>query len=182
MHLKTKLLCFTLCFAVLLNGCAGKSGNKSVPEPKKSVDITQYFGRWYEIARYDNWFEDGCESPKADYKWLDKSEGIVSVTNSCMQDGELDIAEGRAKIVEGSNNAKLKISFFGPFYLGDYWVLDHADDYSWSIVGEPSGSYLWLLARTPKLEPELQTMLINKIAELGYDTNMLIYPQQTEEK
>ena len=30
---------------------------------------------------------------------------------------------------------------------GDYWVLDHADDYSWSIVGEGSGRYLWLLSR-----------------------------------
>ncbi len=43
---------------------------------------------------------------------------------------------GKAKVVEGSNNTKLKVSFFGPFYLGDYWILDHADDYSWSIVGE----------------------------------------------
>ncbi|MGH1558310.1 lipocalin family protein [Caulobacter segnis] len=30
---------------------------------------------------------------------------------------------------------------------GDYWVLDHADDYSWSIVGEGSGGILWLLSR-----------------------------------
>jgi CheY-like chemotaxis protein len=27
--------------------------------------------------------------------------------------------------------------------------MDHADDYSWSIVGEPSGRYLWLLHRDP---------------------------------
>ena len=23
-----------------------------------------------------------------------------------------------------SENAKLKVSFFGPFYVGDYWVLN----------------------------------------------------------
>ena len=57
-------------------------------------------------------------------------------------------ARGRAKVVDRLTNAKLKVSFFGPFY-GDYWVLDHADDYNWSIVGEPSGRYSSILAREP---------------------------------
>ena len=38
------------------------------------------------------------------------------------------------------------MSFFGPFWA-DYWVLERAEDYSWTIVGEPEGRYLWLLTR-----------------------------------
>ncbi len=81
-------------------------------------------------------------------------------------------ATGKAKIVSGSNNAKLRVSFFGPFY-GDYWVLDRADDYSWAIVGEPSGRYLWLLHR--KARPGQDTMLSMqaRAAELGYDVKLL---------
>ena len=65
------------------------------------------------------------------------------VINTCRQgavDGPAKVSEGKAKIADpdghGATNANLKVSFFGPFFFGDYWVLDHADDYSWSIVGE----------------------------------------------
>jgi apolipoprotein D and lipocalin family protein len=37
-------------------------------------------------------------------------------------------------VVDVETSAKLKVSFFGPFY-GNYWVLDHEDHYEWSIVG-----------------------------------------------
>ena len=49
---------------------------------------------------------------------------------------------GPRSVIAGSGNAKLKVSFFGPFYIGDYWVLDHDPDYQWSIVGEPRGRFL----------------------------------------
>jgi apolipoprotein D and lipocalin family protein len=68
--------------------------------------------------------------------------------------------------------AKLKVSFFGPFYVGDYWVLDHADDYSWSIVGEGSGRYLWLLTRERPTPAQLSA-LTDRARAMGYDTAML---------
>ena len=80
---------------------------------------------------------------------------------------------GRARVVAGSQNAKLKVSFFGPFFLGDYWVLDHADDYAWSIVGEPSGRYLWLLCRAPDPSAETRAAVLARAQELGYDTDLI---------
>lgn len=69
------------------------------------------------------------------------------MVNRCRKaGGKTCEARGRAKVVDASSNAKPKVSFFGPFD-GDYWVLDHADDYSWAIMGEPSGRYLWSLNR-----------------------------------
>ena len=65
------------------------------------------------------------------------------------------------------------LSIIGPFYFGDYWVLDHAEDYSWSIVGEPSGRFLWLLSRTPDPAPAVRQRILNRTAELGYDTSRL---------
>jgi apolipoprotein D and lipocalin family protein len=56
-------------------------------------------------------------------------------------------------------------------------VLDRAEDYSWSIVGEPSGRYLWILARQAHLPDKQKEMLISKVEALGYDTKMLYFPK-----
>jgi len=159
--------------AVALGGCAtlsrGPVGNRAVPQPAKTVDLDRYLGRWYEIARYEASFQRGCEAVTADYSR--NANGTIRVLNSCRLgsvDGKLKTAIGKAKIADSQTHAKLRVSFFGPFY-GDYWVLDHADDYSWSIVGEPSGRYLWLLAREARPDATTRTTLENRSNELGYD-------------
>lgn len=167
----------------ILGGCAtfqrGPVGNAAVPQPTAAVDLNRYAGLWYEIGRYEAGFQKGCEASTATYGV--REDGLVSVVNTCRQeslDGELRTVEGKARIVEGSGNAKLKVSFFGPFYLGDYWVLDRADDYSWSIVGEPSGRYLWLLSRTPQPSSATRDTIMNRARELGYDLSLLRLTRQ----
>lgn len=166
--------------AVALAGCTHlinrhPVGNSAVPEPAKPVELQRYLGRWFEIARYEQSFQKGCEGVTADYSL--RSDGSIDVVNRCRREGKLSDAKGRAKIVDPSSNAKLKVSFFGPFY-GDYWVLDRADDYSWSIVGEPSGRYLWILARSAT-PPEAKVQeLIGKARSMGYDTSMLLRTKQ----
>ena len=154
-------------------------GNASVPEPAKPVEFDRYLGVWYEIARYDNGFERGCEAVTAEYSL--RPDGLIRVLNTCREGspaGRARSYEGKAKIVPGSRNAKLKVSFFGPFFVGDYWVLDHADDYAWSIVGEPRGKYLWILSRDPTLSGETLDMLIGRVRHLGYDAGLLRMTRQ----
>ncbi|CAL8477388.1 lipocalin family protein [Caballeronia sp. S22] len=169
---------------VTLAACASngarKSGNDNVPEPSKAVDLDRYLGHWHKFARYENRFERNCEAVTANY--ARRVDGLVSVVNACRQggvNGSYRSAEGRAKIVPGSNGTKLKVSFFGPFYVGDYWILDHADDYTWSIVGEPTGRYLWILTREAKPSAELRRTLIERTRALGYDVTMLRETQQS---
>ena len=160
--------------AACASGGRSVSGNSHVPEPAKSVDLDRYLGQWYEFARYENRFERGCEAVTANY--AKREDGLISVINACHVggvDGPAKASEGKAKLVPDSNNAKLKVSFFGPFYVGDYWVLDHADDYTWSIVGEPSGKYLWILTREAKPSAEQRTALIERARKLGYDVTLL---------
>ena len=151
-------------------------GNASVPEPAKSVDVRRYLGRWYEIARYEQRFERGCEGVTADYSL--RTDGRIDVLNRCRKaSGKIDTAGGIANVIDPVSNAKLKVSFFGPFY-GAYWVLDHADDYSWSIVGEPSGRYLWILARDANPDAVAKAQLIGRTRAMGYDTDMLVRTKQ----
>jgi len=172
-------LAFPLLFAigagVFFPGCATcPVGNPLVPEPAKHVDLQRYLGRWYELGRYEAGFEQDCEGVTADYSLRD--DGLVEILNTCRAgapDGPVRSAKGKAKVLAGSGNAKLKVSFFGPFYFGDYWVLDHADDYTWSIVGEPSGKYLWILHRAPTPGEAEWTALISRARALGFDTAMV---------
>ena len=157
---------------------SGAVGNNSVPQPLKPVEINRYLGRWYELGSYAASFQEGCAATHADYR-LD-GQGGLRVVNSCRKggiDGQEEVAEGRAEIVPGSNNAKLKVSFFGPFW-GDYWVLDHALDYSWSIVGEPSGRYLWLLSRTAHPSKATLKQIESRAKEMGYDLTLLNWTPQ----
>lgn len=163
--------------AVGLAACAsltaGPVGNRSVPQPAKPVDLKRYVGLWYELARYENRFERNCEAVTAEYRA--RPDGMIEVINSCHKgavSGPLKVAKGRAKVVAQSQDAKLKVSFFGPFF-GDYWVLDHADDYSWSIVGEPSGRFLWILTREAHAPTALRETLEGRARQLGYDTSLL---------
>lgn len=160
-----------------LSACAalqrGPVGNAAVPQPAKTVDLNRYAGLWYEIGRYENGFERGCEAVTAEYALRD--DGLITVLNTCREgaiDGRVKTAQGKAKVSPGAGGAKLKVSFFGPFY-GDYWVLDRADDYSWSIVGEPSGRYLWLLSRTAQPSPQTRAIIMERTKALGYDLSFV---------
>jgi apolipoprotein D and lipocalin family protein len=142
-------------------------GNPNVPEPAKAVELERYLGRWHELARYEASFQKDCEAVTADYSL--RPDGDVRVVNTCRKgspDGPAESAEAVAKLVEGSNGAKLKVSFFGPFY-GDYWVLDRA------IVGEPEGKFLWILSRKPNVTARQYDQLVQRAAQLGYDTSLL---------
>jgi apolipoprotein D and lipocalin family protein len=149
-------------------------GNANVPPPGKPVNLSKYLGLWYEIGRYDNDFERGLEGVTAEYRV--RADGLIRIFNTGRRrspTGRARVAQGWAKVVAGSDNAKLKVSFFGPLYVGNYWILDHADDYDWSIVGEPSGRFLWLLSRRPYLSPEDRSAIYARARELGYDTDLI---------
>ena len=170
-----------LASAVAVGGCTSlltkhAVGNAAVPQPAKPVELSRYLGHWYELARYEQGFQKDCDGVTADYALRD--DGKISVLNTCRKpDGSIKQANGKAKVVDTSTGAKLKVSFFGPFY-GDYWVLDHADDYSWSIVGEGSGRYLWLLSREENPGPAKLAALVARAKALGYDTSMLRITRQ----
>lgn len=139
-----------------------------------SVDVERYLGRWYEIARFDHSFERGCDEVEAFYTLRD--DGMIGVENSCFQRATQshNVAYGRAKIVDEMSKAKLKVTFFWPFY-GDYWIVDVAEDYSYAMVSEPSKRYFWILSRTPQLSESELTRLLSYATYLGFDTDKLIW-------
>jgi len=160
--------------ALLLAGCV------SMPENIKPVDNFQgarYLGKWYEIARLDHSFERGLTDVTADYSLQD--DGGIKVVNRgfSAKENKWKEAQGKAYFVNRSDQGFLKVSFFGPFY-GSYIVFElDQEKYSYALVCGPDRSYLWLLARSPKINEDLKKRLISKAAALGFDTGKLIYVQ-----
>ena len=160
-------------------GDLGKIINRAVPQPIKPVDPARYRGIWYEIGRYENFIERGCEGVSTDYE--PRPDGLIQLTNICRKgsaSAPAQVIRGKAKVVDGSANAKMKVAFVGPFFIGDYWVLDHAQDYSWSIMAEPTGRYLWLLTRAAKPTPQVREAIETRARQLGYDLSVLHPTQQ----
>ena len=173
-----KYIALTLLIsATFLGGCLTQPVYRVSTTPVKTypqVDLSRYLGKWYEIYRLPNWFEDDdCITVTAEYSSL--PDNNIKVLNSCQKKDQLRQANGIAKIVDEQTKAKLKVSFFRPFY-GDYWILDVAPDYSWVLVGEPSGKYFWILARDRHLDPKLEELLLKKSENLGYLRKDLIKP------
>lgn len=169
--LRTLLITFVLSITGSLSHAASVT---TVP----SVDLARYLGKWYEIARYPNRFQDDCvRNTSAEYSL--KPNGKIKVVNRCIEaDGSENKATGRAYVVEGTQNAQLRVSFFWPFY-GDYWIIDLDKDYQYAVVGTPNREYLWILSRTPKLPQPLLQQAQKNILQQGFDLNKLIYtPQQ----
>jgi len=161
-----------LALLLCLAGCTGLPENVV---PVSDFKLEKYLGTWYEIARLDHSFERGLTRVTADYSLRD--DGGVRVLNRgySVRDSEWKEAEGKAYFVKQSDHGYLKVSFFGPFY-GSYVVLAlDREGYQYSLVSGPDKSYLWILARRPKLDQAVLETLIAKAAMAGFDTSKLIF-------
>src|SRR5690606_3205958 len=158
--------------AMLLGGCLGMP--KTV-QPVNNFELDRYLGTWYEIARLDHSFERGLTRIQTEYSLRD--DGGVRVLNKgySVEKQAWQEAEGKAYFVESPDQGYLKVSFFGPFY-GSYVVfgLDQ-ENYQYAFVSGPDTTYLWLLARTPQVAPEVLDAFKQAARERGFDTEQLIY-------
>ena len=168
---------------MLMVGAAlvGMAADNKKPELQTvpSVNLSRYLGQWYEIGRLPNRFQKKCaDSVTANYTL--RSDGNIKVVNRCRKpSGEFTTATGKAKLVDKQTNAKLKVTFFWPFY-GKYWILDLGPNYEYAVVGEPGRDYLWILSRTPTMDEGLYQKLVAKMRARGFDTTRMIRTVQPQ--
>ena len=171
---------------VMAMGVAGGQAPDGPPRTVPRVDLERYQGRWFEIARYPNRFQTSCAGDVvAEYSI--RSDGRLDVVNQCRKsDGSASRAAGVARRAGGDpSGARLEVRFapawlsFLPAVWGDYWVLALAEDYSWAVVGSPDRKYLWVLARSPEVSPELYARLAGEARAQGFDPARLVRTAQT---
>jgi len=176
--MKSKIFLYSTVIIVqviIINILAFAQNNNEVsqPIPVAYVDLNKYSGLWYEIAKIPNSFQDQCAyGTTAEYKI--EPDGDLIVINKCYdKDGEIDIADGVATVVDKTTNAKLEVSFVSflgirPFW-GDYWIIGLGEKYEYAIVGHPERKYGWILSRNPSLSEDRMKEIFKILSQQGYN-------------
>lgn len=155
----------TLAAAIAVAGMCVTSALAAAPQPAKPVDISNYSGRWYEIARIPNRLQRGCVAGTVDYT-LENNRVRAVQRCTVAQENRVRVFRSSGRILNPGANSKTRLTFAG-FWSQEYWVIDHAPD--WALVGDPSGKYLWLMSRRASLpQPSLEAA-VSRIRALGYD-------------
>ncbi len=150
--------------------------------PKGAVAVRpfvkeKYLGEWHEIARKDFRFERNLNNVSAHYSL--NGDGSIKVENQGYnyKKNIWKRAIGKARFVGSSNEAKLKVSFFGPFYSG-YNVLAIDPDYKYALVAGKNLKYLWLLSRDITMPEDVAHSYLKIAQDLGFDLSDLIWTEQ----
>ena len=151
-------------------GCTGMPGGVS---PVQDFEPERYLGKWYAVARLDHRFERGLSNVSAIYEA--RPDGAITVRNQGFDPRACiwrDVT-GSARFLKDRDVASLAVSFFGPFE-GGYHVIALDGRYRWAMVSGPTRSYLWILAREPRLDPKIFQALVEEARDLGYPVDGLI--------
>lgn len=176
-----RTLAAALCLALFATPAPANTDAKPAPlQAIPSLDVAPYMGKWYQVALYPNRFQKQCVSDTtATYRQLEG--GQVEVINRCRNaSGEFEDVTGLARPVgrlrEGRlEPAQLQVSFLPawlrwlPVGWGRYWVIKLADDQRYAVVSEPGRDYLWILARSPRLDTRDEREIQSFLRAQGFD-------------
>lgn len=145
----------------------------------KPFDSKKYLGKWYEIARFDFRFERNLKNTTAEY--TANPDGSIGVVNRGYnyKSRKWKQAVGKAKFAGDTNEAKLKVSFFGPFYAG-YNVIAIDPAYTYALIAGKNLNYLWLLSREKTIPENTKKEYLQKATLLGYNTDKLVWVEQDQ--
>jgi apolipoprotein D and lipocalin family protein len=147
------------------------------PQPARAVDLNRFYsGRWLEIARLPMGLTDGCVAGATNYTVI--SDVRVDIRDTCQAGsptGREKAIGARGEILDPGTNAKLRARYVGGLVTWDYWVLDHAEDYSWFISADPTFDRLWIYTREVPTPARL-AQLVERARNLGYDVSRLEFP------
>jgi apolipoprotein D and lipocalin family protein len=140
----------------------------------KPFDIDKYLGKWYEIARMDFRFERNLNNTTANYSR--NKNGTIKVDNRGYHyvEKEWKQAIGKAKPAGQPGEARLKVSFFGPFYSG-YNVIALDSEYKYALIAGENLKYLWILSRETTVPESIKNSYLKIAQDLGYDISALIW-------
>ena len=152
-------------------------------QPVAAVDLERFVGPWFEIARIPAWFQNRCARDTT-ARYQRRSDGRITVINRCLtRGGKVDEAEGLARVLDPTTNARLQVSFVSllgwrPFW-GDYWIIGIDPDYRWLVVGDPRRQYGWILSRSASLEPAQLEAALQALERNGYQRSRFVFTPQT---
>ena len=156
--------------------CWGSSYEDIDTTTVQQLDLQKFMGNWYEIARYNHWFENDMTHVTAEYST--RPDGKIRVVNRGIKNGKQREVTGKARQPHPKEYpGRLEVSFFLWFY-GDYYIMELDKDYRYAVIGSSTDKYLWILSRTPQLPEETLERILSRLERRGYDVSELIWVEQ----
>ena len=144
------------------------------------LDLKQYMGVWYEIARFPVKSEKRCTGEGKVLYALGDRPGSFQMGTSCrLKNGTPDEWDANGKM-DKLGDGRLKLSRLELFST-KYWVLALGPAYDWALVGSPNHKTLWVLSRTVTLSPDVLTAIEAKASAEGFETGKLIMVHQAQQ-
>lgn len=146
---------------------------KHDPLPVESnVDVARFIGKWYTITSLPQFFTRRCAGQSAEYGII--NEKTISVHNVCYKDdGKTKDIKGKGVIQDAPNNARLIITF-DSFWTklfrvkGDYNIIKLSEGYDTVMVGSSDRKSLWIMSRTPAIDPTILQDYKSQAKTLGF--------------
>ena len=177
----------TSALLALVGTCAAiVIGVATASPPVRAVDrfeAERYAGTWFEIARLPNRLQSHCASDAtATYRVLD--DGSLNVIHRCRDASRrVSAAIGHALPVPG-HGARLKLSYlpdwlrWWPASRKDHWVVMLDEQYRYAVVSDPERRSLWVLSRTPTLEPGVYDDILQRLRVQRFPVEQLVRTPQ----
>ncbi|TCM67776.1 apolipoprotein D and lipocalin family protein [Acinetobacter calcoaceticus] len=166
-----------ICMTLISSSWAKESPLKTVDK----VELDQYLGVWYEIARKPNSLENQCVRDVS-FSYTLSEYGNMLIEQRCYdQQDQLVQNFGEAYASNAPWYNKFRVSYLPdgirwlPIGKNQYWILKLDQDYKMALIGDPERQYLWLLSREPHPDAQSIKAYLDYAQAQGYQLNNLIY-------
>jgi apolipoprotein D and lipocalin family protein len=156
--------------------CAGAAASVAqTPTAIPQLDQKRFEIPWYEIARYPDRDEKKCVSDATVlFAEGDKTFHMQIVSACTLKDGAFQVRNRNARAVGKSWNGRLQVTSWPIFlFAHKYLVLAVDPDYTWALVGTPNRKELWVLSKTPTMNPEVLSQIESTATANGFDAGKL---------
>jgi len=158
--------------SITLMGCAT---TRAPVRTVERVDLPRYMGDWYVIAEIPNFAEKHCVGSVESYAL--RADGGIDNWFSCRKksfDAPLKrVTSATARIADPRTNASWHLRFLKVVSV-DYFILDLDPDYQWAMIGHPSRSYGWIIARSKTLPEPLYQGILGRAQSQGYEPTRFV--------
>ncbi|MBF9014329.1 MULTISPECIES: lipocalin family protein [unclassified Oceanispirochaeta] len=137
------------------------------------VDMEKFSGKWLVAALIPSPLEKNAQRGLETYTV--KENGEIDIEYSYYKNNKPEkkkVMTQKGWIIDSSTNAHWKISPLWPLKF-NYYIIELADDYSYTVIGTDSMNYLWIMVRRDAFDGFDLEGIINSMTEKGYDRNKI---------